>query len=172
MPPKTRAAEQRFKLQGRVKVYSFSKDFTFAQYEQMRDLQPSKLATFLHDEGDNLAVNAGLDQACNLLLGINTNSFTHCGVGSSNTAAAAGQTALVSQLGSRNTVTSRYLVSTGAAHFDTFFASGDAAGTWQETGLFTASVSGTMLARRVISSFVKSASNTAVVAWTITLVAV
>lgn len=149
-----------------VEVFSLPADWTYADFQALSDRAKEG---FLHERGHNLVVNAGLDQIGNLILGINTSSFTHCGVGSDGTAAAAGQTALTTQIGSRVSVTSRYLVSTGAAHFDTFFDSSTGAGTWLEVGLFTASSGGTMLARKVISSFVKSTSNTAVVAYTVTI---
>jgi hypothetical protein len=154
-----------FKISGHVRIYAFPADFTFEQY---RNLSEDEKLQYLVDEGSNLVVNAGADQIINLMIGANTNSFTNNAVGTSATAVAAAQTALVGQINPQLTVTSRSLESTGKAHYDTFYGSGDNAGTWQETGIFTAG--GVMLCRKVISSFVKTTSNTAVVAWTITLV--
>lgn len=152
------------RLSGRVELYVLPATFTFQDYQNLTELEKKQ---YLWDEGDNLVVNAGADQLVNLMIGVNTNSFTKNGVGSSGTAVSAAQTALVAQIGSQLTVTSRSLESTGKAHFDTFYGSGDNAGTWLETGIFTAGA--VMLCRKVIASFVKTTSNTAVVAWTITL---
>lgn len=167
--PSYRYPSDALKIKGTPEVWGFDvKDVkTFDDYLKLKQKDRLDRVAIHHDIGDNLVVNAGLDQIGNLILGINTNSFTHNGVGTDGTAAAAGQTALLGQI-TRVAVNSRYLVSTGAAHFDTFYDSSTGNGTWLETGLFTASVSGTMLARKVIASFTKSTSNTAVVAYTVT----
>lgn len=147
-----------------VEVFALPPDFT---YEDYLALSERHREGYLAERQHNLVVNAGLDQLGNLVLGINTSSFTHCGVGSSNTAVAAGQTDLQTGI-TRIAVTNRYLVSTGAAHFDSFFSSATGNGTWLEVGLFTASSSGTMLNRTVIASFTKDTTKSAVVAITVT----
>lgn len=163
-------ANANLKIGVNVEVWGFdAKDFeTVKQLVETRQYrQLDRLATY-HDDGKNLVVNAGADQIANLICGVNTSSFTHCAAGSNSTAVAASDTALNTQIGSRVSVGYRYLESTGKGHFDTLFGTSDANGTWLETGLFTASSGGTMLARKIISSFVKSSTNTAVIAWTIT----
>lgn len=131
-----------------------------------------KECTVYEDTEHNLVVNAGLDHICNLLLAASSaTSFTHCAVGSNSTVVVATDTALNTQISTRKTIISRYLVSTGNANFYTFFEKADNAGTWLETGLFTAAAAGTMLARKIITSFAKTTSNAAVILWTITVTA-
>lgn len=149
-----------------TEIFSLPADWT---YEDFQQLSERSREGFLHDSGHNLVVNAGLDQIVNLMIGANTSSFTYCGVGSSSTAAAAGDTDLTTAIGSRLAITNRYLVSTGQAHFDTFYGSASNNGTWLEVGIFNASSGPTMLNHKIISSFTKDSTKSAVVAVTVTL---
>ncbi len=158
-----------FTLTANVKLYELPANFTYADYQVLE--KHGELDGYLRDEGKNLVVDAGLVYVLGLMTAANSGSFTYCGVGSNSTAVTSGDTTLNTEISSRVAVTNRYLTSL-SAKFDTFFATTDCAGTWLETALFTASSSGTMLCRKIISSFVKSSSNTAVIAWTITGAAV
>lgn len=161
----TRSSSAQIGLKANVKIYGLPKDFTYSDFQKLNESQKKKL---LVDEGKNLVVDAGMNYIIGLMNASNSGSFTHCAAGSNNTAVTSGDTALNTQIGSRVTVTYRYSTSLNAK-FDTFFSTTDANGTWAETGLFTASSGGTMLCRKILSStFVKSTSNTAVIAWTIT----
>ena len=114
----------------------------------------------------NLIVTAGKQQVSDLLIAANTNSFTHSGVGSSTQAPAAGDTALITPQGARVAVTDRYRSGTDAK-FDTFYnsAHGSNGTTINETGLFTASAGGILLARSIVSpGIVKTSGNTATLA--------
>lgn len=172
------AEEAALNIRANVDVWGFPADAvpTFEDYLRLKQKGELREVAIYHDRGHNLAVNAGLNQLGNLLIGANTSYASHCGVGSSTTAAAAGQTDLQTPISPRVSIPSggRYLgTNTGEAHLDTFFGSSDNAGSWNETGLFTAASSGTMYCRRVLAAtFTKSTANTAVVAWTITFAAV
>ena len=96
--------------------------------------------------------------------------MSHMGLGSSSTAAAAGQTALVSQLGSREALDSSTVTGSSVAYVCTFEA-GDATGTITEAGIFNAASGGTMLCRSVFSSITKGANDSLNVTWTITVTA-
>lgn len=107
-----------------------------------------------------------------MMIDASDSGFTHCRVGSGTNTPAAGDTDMQTIIGSGLTVTSKYRSSL-SANYDTFFSTTDNNGSWNETGLATASTGGTLLCRRKFSStFTKSTSNTAVVAWAITLAAV
>lgn len=150
-------------LKANVDVYALPKDFTYEKFLDIADK-----TKYLQYSGKNLVVDAGMNYIIGLMNGTNSTAFSYCAAGSNGTAVTSGDTALNTQIGSRVSVTNKYSTSLNAK-FDTFFSTTDANGTWQELGLFTASSGGTMLCRKIISSFVKSSSNTAVVAWTITL---
>jgi hypothetical protein len=88
-------------------------------------------------------------------------------LGTSTTAAAAGQTALVSEL-DRNTLTST-TVSTNTVAYACTWAAGDGTGAITEAGIFDAASSGDMLARTVFSVVNKGASDSITITWTITI---
>jgi len=162
-------SKAQFQLTGNVKIYSHPADFTYEDFKKLTEKEKEECLVFA---GDNLVVNAGLNQIVALLIATNTNSITYCGVGSNSTAVTAADTDLNTAIGSRLAITNRYAGTTGVGHFDTFYSSSSNNGTWLETGLFDASSSGNMICRKIISSFVKSSTNTATVAWTLTLSAI
>ena len=154
------------KLTGNVKLYSLPPDFTFEKWKELKNKEK-----YLVDEGHNLVVDAGIAHIINLMTAASTSAWTHCATGSGTNVPAAGDIALQTEL-VRNTINDRYRVGLNA-HFDTFFAKADGAGSWEETGLFTASSGGQMLCRKAFSAtFTKSTSNAAIIAWTITFAAV
>ena len=162
------ALENKFMISGNVKLYEFSPDFTFEDYKKLTDEEKQE---HLVDEGNNLVVDIGLQQIALLMVGSNTNSFTHCGVGSGTNTPTAGDLDLQTAIG-RNTINDRYRVGL-VANFDTFFGKNDQNGTWEETCLATAASGNNILCRRKFTStFTKSTSNSSIVAWTITLAAV
>lgn len=124
-----------------------------------------------YEKKDNLVVDAGMQRTIDLWIGDVTGKWTHCGVGSGTTGAASGDTDLETAIG-REAITDDYR-SGLEAHFDTFFSTSAQNGTWEETGIFSASSGGTMLCRKTFAStFTKSTSNTALIAWTVTLAAI
>lgn len=119
-------------------------------------------------ESDNLVVTVGKTViAERLALGSPTHSqMTHMGAGTGATAAAAGDTALQTQL-ARVALAS----TTPAANVVTYVASfpaGTATGTITEAGLFNASSSGDMLAHSVFGGIVKGSTDSLTITWTVT----
>ena len=118
----------------------------------------------------NLVVNSGLAFICSRMAGTSPAVMTHMGVGSGTTSAAAGQTALVSQLGSREALDSTN-ASANTIVFVCSLEAGDGTGAVSESGIFNAASSGTMLARVVFPVVNKQADDTMSITHTITLTA-
>jgi hypothetical protein len=122
-------------------------------------------------EVGNLVVDVGKNQiADNLLASPTLGTPTHMALGTSNTAPAAGQTALVAEIAPRNALTSK----TRSANVVTMvanWAAGEATNSnINEAGLFSAAASGNMTARAIFGSAVnKGAGDTLQVTWTITI---
>lgn len=119
-------------------------------------------------EETNLVVNAGLAFITSRMTDATDSVMSHMAVGSGSTAAAAGDTDLVSILGSREALDS----TTDSAATITYVASfeaGDGTGAITEAGIFNASTAGTMLCRTVFSTVNKGANDTMTITWTITL---
>jgi len=117
----------------------------------------------------NLIVDTGLNFICDRMKDDET-AMTHMALGSGSTAAAAGDTTLGSQLGSREALDSATVTNNQIVYVASFEA-GDATGAVTECGLFNASTGGTMLCRTVFSVVNKAADDTLTVNWTITLTA-
>ena len=118
----------------------------------------------------NLVVSAGLEFICSRMAGTSAGLMSHMALGSGTTAAAAGQTDLVSILGSREALDS----STASANTITYvssFEAGEGTGAVTEAGIFNASSGSTMLCRTVFAVVNKQADDTMSVTWTITLTA-
>lgn len=127
----------------------------------------------LWDEGHNLVTAAGLNLLRDRLRGVSlVDPLSHIAVGTSNTAAASGQTALVAEV-FRDIYTQ---VTLGAASivFRYYLGPNDANGnTLQEAGLLNAGAGGTLYARRVLGSpIVKTIDVAATFEWTCDFAAV
>ena len=122
-------------------------------------------------EVKNLVVNTGLAFIISRMAGTAKNVMSHMALGSSSTAAAAGQTDLVSMLGSREALDSTTITGTNneKIQYVATFEAGDATGAVVEAGIFNASVGGDMLCRTVFSVVNKAADDTLAITWTITL---
>jgi len=116
----------------------------------------------------NLVVTAGLGYIASRMKDASATAMSHMAVGSGTTAAAAGQTDLVSILGSRETLDST-TVSGAVVTYVCGFEAGDGTGAITEAGIFNASSGGTMLCRTVFSAVNKAADDTMTITWTITL---
>ena len=119
---------------------------------------------------NNLVVSAGLDFICCGMAGTSAAVMSHMALGSSTTAAAAGQADLVSVLGSREALDS----STASANtivYVSSFEAGEGTGAVTEAGIFNAASSGAMLCRTVFAVVNKAVDDTMSVTWTITLTA-
>jgi len=118
----------------------------------------------------NLVVSSGLEFICSRMAGTSAGVMSHMALGSGTTAAAAGQTDLVSILGSREALDSTSASSNTITYVSSFEA-GEGTGAVTEAGVFNASSSGTMLCRTVFAVVNKQADDTMSVTWTITLTA-
>lgn len=125
-------------------------------------------------EVDNLVVNAGLAYIASRMTGTAQAVMSHMGLGSGATAAAAGQTDLVSLLGAREAIDTTTLVGANLNQIQYVcgFEAGDATGAITEAGIFNAASGGTMLCRTTFAVVNKGADDTMTITWTITLSAV
>lgn len=122
-------------------------------------------------EVKNLVVNAGLAYIASRMVGTSKSVMSHMALGSGTTAAAAGQTDLVSILGSREALDSTTISGTNNEKvvYVSSFEAGDATGAVTEAGIFNAATAGDMLCRTTFSVVNKAADDTMSVTWTITL---
>ena len=116
----------------------------------------------------NLVVSTGVTLICSRMAGASAGVMSHMALGSGTTAASAGQTDLVSILGSREALDSTSASSNTITYVSSFEA-GEGTGAVTEAGVFNASSSGTMLCRTVFPAVNKQADDTMSVTWTITL---
>jgi hypothetical protein len=123
----------------------------------------------------NLVVNSGKAFIAQSMLKTTTNTpeaVTHIGVGTGVTAAAAADTALVTEIGTRQTVTPTNVTTTvtnDSAQYVASFGAGIATGALTEAGLFNASTAGTMVCRTVFSVINKGANDTLTITWKVTV---
>ena len=121
-------------------------------------------------EVDNLVVTAGKGYvASRMKSDVSGGSaiMSHMAIGSGSTSAAAGDTALGSQLG-RVALTSTG-ISGAVLTYTASFAAGTGTGAVTEAGLYNASSSGTMLCRTVFSVVNKGSSDSMTITWTVTV---
>ena len=120
---------------------------------------------------NNLVVNAGLAYIISRMVGTAKNVMSHMAVGAGTSPAAAGDTALGSQLGSRVALDSSTISGSNNEKviYVCTFGSGSGTGAVTEAGIFNASTSGDMLCRTVFAVVNKAADDTMVITWTITL---
>jgi hypothetical protein len=130
----------------------------------LRDAQGNVKA---EQEINNLVVNSGLDFIASRMKDATATAMSHMAIGSGTTAAAAGDTALESELG-RNALTSTTVTSNAVAYVATFGA-GVGTGAVTEAGLLNAGTGGDMLCRTVFSVVNKAADDSLQITWTVTL---
>ena len=119
----------------------------------------------------NLVVNAGLAYIASRMTGTAKSVMSHMALGSGTTAAAAGQTDLVTILGSREALDTITISGSNNEKvvYVASFEAGDATGAVTEAGIFNAASSGDMLCRTKFNVVNKAADDTMSVTWTITL---
>ena len=117
-------------------------------------------------ETENLVVTAGKNWVADRMNNANT-VMTHMAVGTGTTAAAAGNTTLVTE-NDRNALTSTTVTANAVAYVATW-AAGDGTAALTEAGLFDAASAGDMLARTVFSVVNKGAADSMIITWTITV---
>lgn len=117
-------------------------------------------------EAKNLIVDTGLNFICDRMKDDET-AMTHMAIGSGTTAAAAGDTALGSELGrvtlDSSTVTNNEIVYVAS------FGANVGTGAVTEAATLNAASGGTMLCRVVFSEVNKAADDTLQLTWTITI---
>lgn len=119
---------------------------------------------------DNLVVTAGKGFITSRMAGASAAVMGWIEVGTSSTAPAIGDTALVSASFRKATTVSGGTVSTNTVIFATTLNAGEGTATLQEAGIFNqVTTGGTMLARTVFSPIVKAAGDSLAITWTITV---
>ena len=133
-----------------------------------------KLTISLNDEivqeTENLIVTAGKAWVAQRMEGVSLGIMTHMGIGTSTTAAAIGQTDLVAITGARLALTDSGGIVAGAViTFACSYPAGAHTAAITEAGIFTASTSGTMLARTVFTVVNKGALDSMTISWAVTI---
>lgn len=142
--------EDQIKLTGRVSIQLFDKDGNIKDSREIK----------------NLVVSVGKTFIAARMVGTPT-EMSHMALGADNTAAAAGDTALGSELG-RVALASD--TSSGAVvTYTASFPAGTATGANVEAGIFNASSGGTMLCRTVFAVVNKGADDAMAITWAITV---
>ena len=115
---------------------------------------------------DNLVVTSGKNYVADRMKN-NSSVMSHMAIGSGTTAAAAGNTALGTELG-RVALTSS-TVSNAVVTYVASFAAGTGTGAVTEAGILTAASNGTMLCRTVFSVVNKGSADSMTITWTVTV---
>lgn len=116
----------------------------------------------------NLVVTSGKNYLVSRAVGVAKSVMSHMGVGTSSTAPAINQTALVAQLSSRVALSSTSSLNNTITYVTTF-AAGVCTGALTEAGVFNASTSGDMLCRTTFPVVNKGSSDSLVITWVITV---
>lgn len=115
----------------------------------------------------NLVVTTGKQFIASRMVGTSAGVMSHMAIGSSNTAAAAGDTALGAELG-RTALASLSASGAVVTHTATFPA-GTGTGAVVEAGIFNDSSAGTMQCRTVFPVVNKGADDAMAMTWTVTV---
>ena len=115
---------------------------------------------------DNLVVTTGKGYVASRMKDASATAMSHMAIGTSSTAAAAGDTALGSE-SARVALTSTTVSGADVVYVATFGA-GVGTATLTEAAILNASSSGTMLCRTVYGTITKGASDSMTITWTVT----
>ena len=115
----------------------------------------------------NLVVTAGKNFVASRMKDTTKAAMTHMAIGTNNTTAAVGQTALSAEV-ARGALTSTTVSNNTIAYVETF-AAGTGTGAIVEAGVFNASSSGDMLCRTVFAVVNKGSADAMTITWTITI---
>ena len=116
---------------------------------------------------DNIVVTAGKGFVASRMEGTSAGVMSHMAVGTSTTAAAAGQTALVSE--SARVALASTSVSSAVVTYTATFPAGTGTAALTEAGILNASSGGTMLCRTVFSVVNKGSADAMTITWTVTV---
>lgn len=123
-------------------------------------------------ELDNLVVGSGITYIASRMKDATATVMSHMALGTGNTVAAPGQTALVTSLGARVALSTTTAYATNIVYTAAFLAGADTEGPVTEAGIFNALTAGTMLCRTVFPVVNKGLGDSMSITWTITLTAV
>ena len=115
----------------------------------------------------NLVVTAGKGYVASRMKDATATAMSHMAIGTNNTTAAVGQTALSAEA-ARGALTSTTVSTNTIAYVETF-AAGTGTGAIVEAGVFNASSGGTMLCRTVFAVVNKGSADAMTITWTITV---
>ena len=115
----------------------------------------------------NVVVNNGLNYIASRIKDATATAMSHMAIGSGSASAAAGNTALATELG-RATLTST-TVSSNSVPYVGDFGAGVGTGAVVEAAILNASSGGTLLCRTVFSVVNKAAADTLKITWTVTV---
>lgn len=118
-------------------------------------------------EVKNLVVSAGLAYIASRMKDTTLGAMSHMAIGSGSTAAAAGNTALGTELG-RVALTAT-TVTANAIQYTATFGAGVGTGAVTEAGIFNDDTAGTMLCRTVFGLVTKESGDSMAVTWTVTI---
>ena len=119
---------------------------------------------------DNLVGTAGKNWVAGRFKdGSIPDEMSHMAIGSADTAPAAGNTALATELNRIALTTDGGTVSTNTVQYDASWTSAAAAYAIKEAGIFNAATGGTMLARTTFAVINKGTDDTVSISWTITV---
>ena len=119
---------------------------------------------------DNLVVTAGKNWVAGRFKdGSIPDEMSHMAIGSADTAAAAGNTALATELNRIALTTDGGTVSNNTVQYDASWTSAAAAYAIKAAGIFNAASGGTMLARTTFAVINKGTDDTVSISWTITV---
>jgi len=145
--------DTKIEMIGRVKLEVFDKDGVLKQVQDI----------------PNLVVTSGKGYIASRMKDATATAMSHMAIGTSSTAAAAGDTTLGTEV-ARVALTSTNVSSNEIEYVATFGANTPAsAAAVVEAGLFNASSSGTLLCRTVFSVVNKGTSDSMTITWTVTV---
>ena len=129
------------------------------------------LQVYLNDdlvrEVPNMVVSTGISFVSSRMHGASASVMSHLAIGSDNTAAAANQTALLTEL-ARGALTST-TVSGAQVTYVASIPPGTGTGSVTEAGILNAGSAGTMLCRSVFDAVTKGATDTMQFNWVLTV---
>ena len=115
----------------------------------------------------NLVVTVGKNFVASRMVGTSAAVMSHMAIGSDNTPAAAGDTALGSELG--RVALAGASAATNVVTYTATFPAGTGTGAVVEAGIFNATPAGTMLCRTVFAVVNKGIDDAMSITWTVTI---
>jgi hypothetical protein len=149
--------ESTIKLSGMVEIKVFDEKTGRVKHSECRKIK-------------NVVVTTGAAYLARRAIGTSDTVMNEMRVGTSNAAAAIGQTALSGTLVGSASLTATATAPTNIITYQSTFAAGNATGAIQEAGIFNAS--NVMLARTAFSVVNKSATDAMAITWNITVAVV